>query len=458
MKKRIYILGVNGMLGHTLYYYLKALKKYELITTSRDVVTEKDNTHLIEADYIIDIEEDLQLLELKDNIELQKPDIIINCIGLLIAACEKFPDRAIYINSYFPHYLEKITKNTKTKIIQISTDCFVSSTLILTAKGYKEIAKIKVGEKVVTHKGELRKVYKTLSRFETHSIYRIKVMGCDEIKCTQNHPFYTISHKAREKVNLDSIEWKRARELHTGDLIAIPKLKNIGIVSKYFKTKVRYNKFFENKYYWFMPIKEIKKESYIGKVYNLEVEEHHSYLINGGLSAHNCVFSGKKKNGGYLETDIPDGTDFYARSKFLGELQNNKDLTIRTSFIGKELKKTGIGLFDWFMQQTKDIKGYSKVYWNGITSLELARHIDKLINLNITGLYHLVSDMKISKYDLLLSIQKIWGKPDIAVIPDEKIVYDKSLINNRKKEYDPKIPCYFKQLEELRYYISKNEI
>ena len=43
------------------------------------------------------------------------------------------------------------------------------------------------------------------------------------------------------------------------------------------------------------------------------------------------------------------------RSKALGEIINNKDLTLRTSIIGPELKRNGEGLFHWFMQQAGKI-------------------------------------------------------------------------------------------------------
>ena len=39
---------------------------------------------------------------------------------------EDHPSKAIWFNSYFPHYLEEITKETQTKIVHISTDCVFS--------------------------------------------------------------------------------------------------------------------------------------------------------------------------------------------------------------------------------------------------------------------------------------------------------------------------------------------
>ena len=69
-----------------------------------------------------------------------------------------------------------------------------------------------------------------------------------------------------------------------------------------------------------------------------------------------CVFSGKE--GGYKEDSFKNGNGFYAQSKALGEVINNKDLTFRTSIIGPELKHNGIGLFHWFMNQENEISGF----------------------------------------------------------------------------------------------------
>ena len=65
-----------------------------------------------------------------------------------------------------------------------------------------------------------------------------------------------------------------------------------------------------------------------------------------------CVFSGKKSTiDPYVETDIKDGLDNYARTKGAGEIISDDHLTIRTSVIGPELYKEGDQLFNWFMSE-----------------------------------------------------------------------------------------------------------
>ena len=53
----------------------------------------------------------------------------------------------------------------------------------------------------------------------------------------------------------------------------------------------------------------------------------------------------------YYENSVLDGETFYDRTKGIGEVNNDKHITFRNSIIGPDLKKDGIGLFNWFMQQ-----------------------------------------------------------------------------------------------------------
>jgi len=166
-----------------------------------------------------------------------------------------------------------------------------------------------------------------------------------------------------------------------------------------------------------------------------------------------CVFSGMK--GDYTEDDIPDGTSVYAETKRLGEIISDKHLTIRTSIIGPELKEDGIGLFLWFMKQKGKIKGYQQVLWNGITTLELAKAIETMIKHNISGLYHLGSERKISKFTLLKMMEEVFEKTDVKIIPDSEITLDRT-IRNTRTDFQYLIPSYEEMLYELRKWIEKH--
>jgi len=111
-----------------------------------------------------------------------------------------------------------------------------------------------------------------------------------------------------------------------------------------------------------------------------------------------CVFSGK--DGQYTETSYRDGDDNYARTKALGEVINEKDLTIRTSIIGPEIKSNGTGLLDWFFKQQGTVNGYTQAFWSGVTTLELAKATVEFLRQETTGLYQLCPAEKISKFEL----------------------------------------------------------
>lgn len=143
-----------------------------------------------------------------------------------------------------------------------------------------------------------------------------------------------------------------------------------------------------------------------------------------------CVFNGKR--GGYTESDFKDGNGFYAQTKALGEVTYRDHLTIRTSIVGPELKRDGIGLFHWFMLQNGEIKGYTKAFWSGVTTLQLATFILEFLNSgkSYSGLLHLTNNQKINKFDLLSIFSKVMGK-SITIQPYDQYFVDKSLLNTR---------------------------
>lgn len=167
-----------------------------------------------------------------------------------------------------------------------------------------------------------------------------------------------------------------------------------------------------------------------------------------------CVFSGE--DGNYSEESVQDGSSVYARTKTLGEINNNRDLTIRTSTIGPELKSDGTGLLNWFLTQKGNIFGFKKAYWSGVTSLELAKAIAMFLNHDITGIYNFTSEDKISKYDLLLLFEKIWKKSDVIIKVNSDYVNDKSLCNIRS-DFKYTLKGYEAMLKETYEWMLKNK-
>lgn len=167
-----------------------------------------------------------------------------------------------------------------------------------------------------------------------------------------------------------------------------------------------------------------------------------------------CVFSGK--DGNYYEDSFRDGDTFYARSKAIGEIINGKDLTFRTSIIGPDINKNGIGLFNWFMKSTGEINGYANAYWTGVTTIELAKAVEFVIFNNITGLYHLVPSQNINKYDLTNLFKAEFNREDIKIIRYENYSVNKSLINTRS-DFNFTVPDYVSMISEMRQWIEKHE-
>jgi len=169
-----------------------------------------------------------------------------------------------------------------------------------------------------------------------------------------------------------------------------------------------------------------------------------------------CVFSGSK--GFYTDNDIKDALDIYGMTKNLGEIIDNKNLTIRTSIIGPELKEKGEGLMHWLFLQRKTniINGYEKTIWSGITSLELAKTISLCIEHNIIGLYQISNGKKISKYSLLKLIIEQF-KLNILLQKVDGIVIDKSILPSIRKDFCFIVPSYAVMIKELYDYMYNHK-
>lgn len=159
-----------------------------------------------------------------------------------------------------------------------------------------------------------------------------------------------------------------------------------------------------------------------------------------------CVFSGRR--GGYTETDFPDGETFYDRSKALGELEDDKNITLRNSIVGPDINPEGIGLLNWFMKQQGEISGFTKSIWTGQTTLQLAKTMEAAATEKASGLYNTVPAHAVSKYDLLKLFNHYMRNDRITIHPMDGVKADKSL---RRTRYDFSyiIPDYEEMVAEL---------
>src|SRR3989344_8281948 len=198
------------------------------------------------------------------------------------------------------------------------TFCFHPDTKITTKNGIVKIKDLKLGEEVLTHNGKYEKNNFIFRRSYSGELINIKADGIKEItKCTPNHKFFAIKNGESKP------EFIEASELTEGDFLTSATIEGISLnnvsetLNKQFilvtedgtqeiqslieadlsnKIKIQDNRIL-------FPIKEIKKEEYVGEVYNISVENEHSYNANL-MSVSNCVWD---------HTLYPKGT-FRARS------------------------------------------------------------------------------------------------------------------------------------------------
>lgn len=138
-----------------------------------------------------------------------------------------------------------------------------------------------------------------------------------------------------------------------------------------------------------------------------------------------CVFSGLR--GGYSEADKPDADDAYGVSKRAGELHARHVLTLRTSFIGRELSGF-TSLLEWLISRDgSSVRGYTRAIFSGVTTRFLGHLVGDLLthHPDLWGLYH-VAGQAISKYDLLCLLRSALGL-DLDIIPDTGVRCDRSL-------------------------------
>lgn len=112
-----------------------------------------------------------------------------------------------------------------------SHPCFLEDELVLTDCGYKEIKDVSIGDKVITHKGNLKEVCEVMVN-ESDDIYQVNTTFLP-IKATGNHPFLVRERddirlrKYKNGVettvrNYSKPKWKVVSQLKKGDMLGTP--------------------------------------------------------------------------------------------------------------------------------------------------------------------------------------------------------------------------------------------
>jgi len=171
-----------------------------------------------------------------------------------------------------------------------------------------------------------------------------------------------------------------------------------------------------------------------------------------------CVFSGKK--GSYTEHDLRDGESFYDRSKALGELDDDKNLSLRNSIVGADINPKGIGLLNWFMNNTRGeypvVNGYTKAMWTGQCTYQLAKTMEAAAKDRVHGLINAVPYTDISKYELLKLFNKYFRRGRVTINPIEGVNADKSL-KRTNWDWEYMIPDYETMVREMSEWIFKHK-
>ena len=176
-------------------------------------------------------------------------------------------------------------------------------------------------------------------------------------------------------------------------------------------------------------------------------------LENGSRSINfstDCVFHGE--NGDYNEQSITTAEDNYGRSKAFGEVKDNANsLTIRSSFIGRELLYKS-ELLEWFISQNgKTVKGFKNAMYSGVSTIYMSKVVSHIIDNYpaLHGLYQLAPEQPISKYDLLHIARKSFGL-NIEIVPEEDFVSNKSLNGTKlKNKINIEVPTWQSMMDEL---------
>jgi len=115
-KTKVVVLGASGMVGHVLALRLREFpEEFEVFTASRNQATGH-------SDFMVDA---ANFSDLESVLELIKPDVCINAIGVLNRAPDDL-EISQKLNTDLPIYLSMMGIERSFQLIHISTDCVFS--------------------------------------------------------------------------------------------------------------------------------------------------------------------------------------------------------------------------------------------------------------------------------------------------------------------------------------------
>ena len=95
--------------------------------------------------------------------------------------------------------------------------------------------------------------------------------------------------------------------------------------------------------------------------------------------------------------------------------------------------------------------------WTGVTTLTLAKAMEKAGTEGLSGLYNLVNNESITKFDLLTLFNQHFKDGKMTILPNSKVKLDKTLLNQRK-DFNFKVPSYEEMIIEMKDWIASHSI
>ncbi len=154
--------------------------------------------------------------------------------------------------------------------------------------------------------------------------------------------------------------------------------------------------------------------------------------------ATDCVFSGKVGN--YSEHSQRDGNDVYALTKIAGEECSKATKHLRVSAVGLGTNN-GASLAEWFcgLPKNSKIEGYANHYWNGVPAKFLGKVFHEIHKgqIDIPAKFHLATEGKLSKLEVLRIFRDVFNRKDIEVHETQTISkIDRSLTTDHQNLND----------------------
>lgn len=154
------------------------------------------------------------------------------------------------------------------KISTLSMGCFIPGTQITMGDSTKKnIEDIRPDDTVITHEGHIKRVDNLQIRIGKFQVQRVWIEGYENpIISTDNHPYFVVGGTYEGEILLQDTHKVRADRLQSGDV-----LYDLIDGEEVYHT-----------------VSKVEPSYYEGPVYNLEVEDDHSYIADG-VAVHNCT-------------------------------------------------------------------------------------------------------------------------------------------------------------------------